>query len=417
MKQWLSIFLAVVLVAPAAAQEAQPITEVLVRLAPLPATVHTSAVVHSLALATGTVSAGSLRYLPVQRLVLAGQDLAATLAKLRADPLVAYAEPNYPVYALSAPNDPAVYTLQWGFRRIEGVEASARHLPQEAYDAITLAVIDTGVDDRHPDLAGRLVNGAVLTGGGTLPRDHNGHGTHVAGIAAATTGNGIGIAAPFPGRIMAVRVLTDTGSGDLADVADGIAFAAAHGADVINLSLGTTCKFFVFDTGECNTLEDAVEDAWAAGVIMVAAAGNSDREEKLYPASYDEVISVSAWAIDDSGRAGFSSYHDQVELTAPGEFIYSTHLQGGYQLLSGTSMASPLVAGSAANVMAALLATPSDLADDRRRAARCVREILRRTASHYPIRDQKTGFGLVRLDAALALVDTLDPANTGELCP
>jgi len=417
MRRWLSTLLALVFASAAMAQEEPPITEVLVRLAPLPTTVHTSAVVHSLALATGTVSAGSLHYLPVQRLVLAGQDLATTLAKLRADPLVAYAEPNYPVFALSAPNDPALYTLQWGFRRIEGVEAAARRLPQENYDAITLAVIDTGVDDRHPDLAGRFVEGKAFRGGGPLPRDHNGHGTHVAGIAAATTGNGIGIAAPFPGKIMAVRVLTDTGSGDIADVADGIAFAVAHGADVINLSLGATCKFFVLDTGECNTMEDAVEDAYAAGVIMVAAAGNSDREEKLYPASYDEVISVSAWAFDDRGRAGFSSYHDQVELTAPGEFIYSTYLQGGYQLLSGTSMAAPLVAGSAANVMAALLATPSDLADDRPRAARCVRQILRRTASHYPDRGEKTGFGVVQLDDALALVDTLDPANTRDLCP
>jgi len=417
MRSWLWTVLALVLATPVAAQEEPPITEVLVRLAPLPATVHTSAVVQSLALATGTVYAGSLRYLPVQRLVLAGRDLATTLAKLRADPLVAYAEPNYPVYALSAPNDPALYTLQWGFRRIEGIEAAARRLPQQAYDAITLAVIDTGVDDRHPDLAGRFVEGAIFTGGGSLPRDRNGHGTHVAGVAAATTGNGVGIAAPFPGKIMAVRVLTDTGGGDLADVADGIAFAATHGADVINLSLGTTCDFFIFDTGECDTLKDAVKEAYAAGVILVAAAGNSNREEKLYPASYDEVISVSAWAFEDNGRAGFSSYHDQVELTAPGEFIYSTHLQGGYQLLSGTSMASPLVAGSAANVMAALLARPSDLADDRPRAARCVRQILRRTASHYPDRGQKTGFGLVRLDAALDLVDTLDPANTRDLCP
>jgi len=417
MRRWLSTLLAVVFASAAMAQEEPPITEVLVRLAPLPPTVHTSAVVHSLALATGTVSTGSLHYLPVQRLVLAGQDLATTLAKLRADPRVLYAEPNYPVYALSAPNDPALYTLQWGFRSIKGVEAAARRLPQEDYDAITLAIVDTGVDDRHPDLVGRFVEGANFTGGSPVPRDHNGHGTHVAGIAAATTGNGIGIAAPFPGKIMAVRVLTDTGGGDIGDVADGIEFATAHGANVINFSLGTSCKFFIFDTGDCNTLEDAVKDAYAAGVLMVAAAGNADREEKLFPASYNEVISVSAWAFDDSGRADFSSYHNQVELTAPGEFIYSTHLQGGYQLLSGTSMASPLVAGSAANVMAALLATPSDLAKDRPRTARCVREILRRTASQPDSRDEKTGFGVLQLDAALAEVDTLDPANTHELCP
>jgi len=416
MRRWLVTLLTLVLASAAMAQEEPPITEVLVRLAPQ-ATVHASAVVQSLALATGTVSAGSLHYLPVQRLVLAGQDLAATLAKLRADPRVAYAEPNYPVHALTAPNDPAVYTLQWGFRRIHGVEAAAYRLPQAVYDAITLAIVDTGVDDRHPDLAGRFVEGATFKGGGMPPRDHNGHGTHVAGIAAASSDNGIGMAAPFPGKIMAVRVLDGRGSGDIADVADGIGFAVAHGADVINLSLGTTCKSFLFDDGDCDTLEDAVKDAYAAGVVMVAAAGNSGDEEKLYPASYNEVISVSAWDYNDHGITNFSSYHNQVELTAPGEFIYSTHLQGGYQFLSGTSMASPLVAGSAANLMAALLAAPSDLADDRPRAARCVREILRQTASHYPSRDKKTGFGVVQLDAALALVDTLDPADTRDLCP
>ena len=416
MKRWLATLLALVLASTAMAQEEQPITEVLVRLSPQ-ATVHASAVVQSLALSTGTVSAGSLHFRPVQRLLLAGRDLAATLTTLRADPRVAYAEPNYPVYALAAPNDPAVYTLQWGFRRIHGVEAAAHRLPQAAYDAITLAIVDTGVDDRHPDLTGRFVEGATFRGGGMPPRDHNGHGTHVAGIAAASSDNGIGIAAPFPGKIMAVRVLDGRGSGDIADVADGIDFAVAHGASVINLSLGSTCQFFVFDDGECDTLEDAVKDAYAAGVLLVAAAGNSGDEEKLYPASYNEVISVSAWDYNDQGITNFSSYHRQVEFTAPGEFIYSTHLQGGYQFLSGTSMAAPFVAGSAARVMAALLATPSDLADDRPRAARCVREILRETASHHDSRDKKTGFGLVQLDVALDLVDTLDPANTHELCP
>ncbi|HEX9593229.1 MAG TPA: S8 family serine peptidase [bacterium] len=405
MKRWLALLLLLAWATSAVAQGERPITEILVRLGPLPATVHTSAVVRSLALTTGTQEAGQLAYQPVQRLALNGQDLAATLATLRADPRVAYAEPNYPVYALAAPSDPAVYTLQWGFRRVEGVEALARRLPPAAYDTVILAIVDTGVDDRHPDLASRFVPGAVIKGGGTQPRDRNGHGTHVAGIAAATTGNSIGIAAPFPGRIMAVRVLDDTGSGSVADVADGIGFAVDHGARVINLSLGTTCTFFLFDTGDCNTLEDAVEEAHAAGAIMVAAAGNSGGEEKLYPASYGEVISVSAWGFDDDGIANFSSYHDQVELTAPGEHIYSTFLQGGYQMLSGTSMAAPLVAGAAANVLATLLEAQPAIATDPPRAAECVRQILRQSASHYAEgRSRKTGYGLLRLDTALDLV-------------
>jgi thermitase len=408
MKRWLALLVMLLWSASAAAEEGQPITEVLVRLQPLPATVHTSAVVQSLALATGTVSTGSLHYLPVQRLLLNGRDLAATLATLRADPRVVYAEPNYPVYALSAPNDPAVNTLQWGFRKIEGVEALARRLPQSAYDAVTLAIIDTGVDDHHPDLDYRRFDlGKVFKGGGTEPSDLNGHGTHVAGIAAATTGNGVGIAAPFPGRMMAVRVLDDTGSGNIADVADGIGFAADNGARVINLSLGTTCRFFIFDDEDCDTLRDAVHKAHAAGVIMVAAAGNSGGEEKLFPASYDDVISVSAWAYDDKGITDFSSYHDQVELTAPGEHIYSTFLQGGYQMLSGTSMASPLVAGAAANVLAALLDAQPTLDAEPVRAAECVRQILRQSASHYDSgHSRKTGYGLVRLDAALDKVLT-----------
>ncbi|RMF80650.1 MAG: peptidase S8, partial [Nitrospirae bacterium] len=206
----------------------------------------------------------------------------------------------------------------------------------------------------------------------------------------AATGNHVGIAAPFAGPILPVRVLGSRGTGKLSDVADGIDWAVAHGARVINLSLGTPF--------ESHTLEDSVKDAWRAGAVVVAAAGNAGERQQLFPAGFNEAISVSAWAFADDDIAEFASYHRTVELTAPGEHIYSAFLQGGYQLLSGSSMATPFVSG----VAAALLAARPELTNE------CLRELLHETAEDVraPGRDDKTGFGLVRFDRAVAALDT-----------
>ena len=372
---------------PARAEDAPPVTELLVRLRP---GVVTTSAIGDLVHATATREAGRLHYRPVVRLALAGQDLDATVARLAADPRVAYVEPNYPVTVAAWASDPAVTTLQWGFRRIGGPRALSLLAGRVLDPSVILAIVDTGIDERHVELAGRLLPGHDFLRDSGVTRDNNGHGTHVAAIAGATTGNHIGIAAPFAGKLLPVRVLGSRGTGSIGDVADGIDYAAAHGARVINLSLGAP-----YDS---HTLEDSVRDAWNGGAVVVAAAGNAGRREQLYPAGYNDAISVSAWAFADDDIAHFASYHRTVELTAPGEHIYSCFLQGGYQLLSGSSMAAPLVSG----VAAALLSARPDLTND------CLRRLLRESAEDVRSsgRDDKTGFGILRFDRAVEQLDS-----------
>jgi len=374
-------------VGPAAAQTPPPITELLVRLRP---GVVTTSAIDDLVHTTATRQVGTLRYRPVVRLALDGQDPEATIARLAADPRVAYAEPNYPVTVAAWASDPAVTTLQWGFRRIGGPRALALLAGRALDPSVVLAVVDTGIDERHVELAGRLIPGHDFLRDSATTRDNNGHGTHVAAIAAATTGNHVGIAAPFAGKLLPVRVLGSRGTGSIGDVADGIDYAVAHGAQVINLSLGAP-----YDS---HTLEDSVRDAWSGGALVVAAAGNAGHRERFYPAGYNDAVSVSAWAFADDDIADFASYHRTVELTAPGEHIYSAFLQGGYQLLSGSSMAAPLVSG----VAAALLSARPTLTND------CLRRLLQETAEDVraPGRDDKGGYGMLRFDQAVERLDS-----------
>jgi len=397
--RYLSLLLTLLVVAaPASAipPDPPPITEVLVGLPAGTSSLHVTALGGAIAAGAGLRAAGSLRYRPVVRIALDGRDLDATVAQLRADPRVAYAEPNSWVYADAAPLDPALYTYQWGFRRAGGPAALGR-IRALGHPDVTLAIVDTGSDDRHPDLAGRIIRGHDFIDDDDLPTDENGHGTHTASIAGAATFNDLGIAAPFPGRLMAVRVLNGVGSGTVAQVADGIDYARRHGARVINLSLGSTAI--------SETLRQVVQEAEAAGVVLVAAAGNSGGRTRSYPAAFDEVIAVSAWGFRET-LTDFSSHYPEVELTAPGEQIYAAYLHGGYQLLSGTSMAAPLVAGTAAAVYAELLDRNPTLAPVD--AGRCVRRILDESAEDLFAtgREEYTGFGMVRIDRALELAET-----------
>ena len=250
---------------------------------------------------------------------------------------------------------------------------------------VNVAVIDTGIDLSHPDLAANIVGGTnCSTGGKTSFGDGNGHGTHVAGIIAALD-NAIGVVGVAPqAKIWSVRVLDDTGSGSMSNVICGIDFvdskSPAKGGPitVANMSLGGGGS----DDGNCGTSNhDALHKAVCAavndGVTFVVAAGNSGTDLSLpstfVPAAYDEAITVSALADADGrpcGRGGWTSYgYDDTFawfssyatsaadvkhlIAAPGVGIYSTYKGGGYATLSGTSMASPHVAGSAALYIAA----------------------------------------------------------------
>jgi type VII secretion-associated serine protease mycosin len=259
-----------------------------------------------------------------------------------------------------------------------------------------VAVLDTGVQADHEDLAGSVLTGwDAITNRPGGKSDPHGHGTHVAGIIAAASGNGKGIAGAAPGvRILPVRVLDANGSGRLADILKGIIWAADHGADVINLSLG--------GDGDDSTYAAAIRYAVDKGALVVAAAGNEalDGNPPTYPAADPGAVAVAA-TTSSSTRAAFSNYGSYVDLAAPGSSIYST-IPSGYASWSGTSMAAPYASAAAA----LLAARHPDLSPTQ------IRQLLERSARDLgtPGRDDPFGAGLIDPGAALTLATPDSPA-------
>lgn len=228
---------------------------------------------------------------------------------------------------------------------------------------ITIAVVDTGVDLDHPDLKPKIASSYDCRGScGGGGDDDNGHGSHVAGIAAAATANGIGVAGTASrSRLMSVKVLDADGSGTCDDVARGIRWAADHAAKVINLSLGPGITINVVGLASClDRLQDAVGDAWSKGAVIVAAAGNESLPASFY-ANTANLYVVGATGPDDR-VASYSNDLIGVDVFAPGgdstggcdeaDCIVSAWRGGGYAVAEGTSMATPHVAGLAALLMA-----------------------------------------------------------------
>lgn len=285
-------------------------------------------------------------------------------------PGVLWSEPVYEVRAAATPNDPR-YPDQWGFPRINAPAAWDR---RSDAGGVIVAVIDTGVDYTHPDVAGNMwtnpgeipdngvdddgngvvddVHGANVTGTSPTgdPMDDNGHGTHVAGTIAAVTNNGSSVAGTaWTGEIMALKFLGGNGSGTTAGAIRAIEYAIEMDADVMNNSWG--------GGGFSRALREAIQAASDAGILFVAAAGNASQDNDatpFYPASYDVPNVVSVMATDrNDGKAGFSHFGaTTVDLGAPGVDILSTVPGGGLGAFNGTSMATPHVSGAAALVIA-----------------------------------------------------------------
>ncbi|MED3729453.1 S8 family peptidase [Priestia filamentosa] len=246
---------------------------------------------------------------------------------------VEYVEPNYTVEAFLTPND-AFYAYQYGPQRIDAPSAWD---VTTSNSTIRIAIVDTGVQTNHPDLVNKLLPGHNFVNGNSNVTDVNGHGTHVAGIAAAATNNNLGIAGIAPSaRILPIKALADNGSGISTNIANGIVYAANQGAQVINLSLGTT--------QDSVTIRNAVDYAVNRGSVVVAAAGNNGANLLTYPAVYQNVLAVASTDENDQ-RSSFSNYGTWVDVSAPGSNILSTYPNSYYSYLSGTSMACPHVAG------------------------------------------------------------------------
>ncbi len=280
-----------------------------------------------------------------------GRERAAVEA-YRRSPNVVFAEVNgfyAAVQTAWTPNDP-LFGQQWQYPKIKAPEAW--YLVRGSA-GVAIAVLDTGIDQSHEDLWAKIQRNVNFTTSRTVD-DRYGHGTHVAGSAAASTNNGLGVAGTCPNCVLYnVKVLDDNGRGAWSWIASGIVWAADNGAKVINLSLGGS-------TGS-SAVEAAVNYAWGEGVVLAAAAGNSGTSSPFYPAAYDNVIAVAATDQSDN-KASFSNYGNWVDIAAPGVGILSTapdhpnKVWGKgvkYGTLSGTSMASPHVAGTAGLVWSA----------------------------------------------------------------
>ena len=302
------------------------------------------------------------------------------------------------------PNDPK-YAEQWSLPAMKLPEAWTI---EKGNKNVVIAIVDSGIDYRHDDLANKIwvnqdeipdneidddengyvddIHGWDFTDAPNLqaegdsieddnePIDESGHGTHVAGIAGALPDNGIGIAGvAWNCSLMAVRAGLSLGGGSRMqddDSAAAIVYAADNGADIINMSWGSKQQSFV--------IRDAVEYAYARGVVLIGAAGNSNEDESIFPAAYRKVIAVAS-TNQFQQRFYRSNYGASVDIGAPGNGIISTQIDNGYRILTGTSMAAPHVAG----VAALMLSKRPALTHEE------IRQILINTADSVPEEDSE----------------------------
>lgn len=302
---------------------------------------------------------------------------------------VEYAELNALYYIFGVPND-AFFSSQYGVNSssYQGIDAVRAWDIEQGKSSVVIAILDTGIDYTHEDLAGKVIKGYDFVNNDYDPMDDHGHGTHVAGIAAATANNGRGIAGVCSGcSLLAMKVVSADGSGSNAWIANGIANAANMGAQIINLSLGGMER--------SQTIELAVQQAVQRGVLIVAASGNDGSSVPLYPAAFADVISVGA--TDRFGdHASFSNYGPTLEMAAPGQGIYSTLPGNSYEAWNGTSMACPHVAG-----LAGLLRSYNSSLSSQQ-----IRQLMNATTQDLGAagRDSYFGYGRIHAYAALSQV-------------
>jgi subtilisin/minor extracellular protease Epr len=328
--------------------------------------------------------AHSYKYIPAIAADLPEQ----AIENLKKNNKIAYIEPDYEVSALEE-------TVPWGITRIG---APLVHTNVNKGTGINVAIIDTGINYNHPDLRDNYKGGYDFVNDDADPVDDNGHGTHCAGIIAAED-NDIGVISVAPeANLYSLKMLDSTGSGYISDLIAAIEWAietrkdtdTSNDIQIISMSLGSNSGV--------TALETTCSQAYYSGILLVAAAGNDGNTRGTgdsvdYPAAYRSVIAIAATDSKDK-RASFSSTGPAVELAAPGVNILSTY-QDGLTSLSGTSMACPHVAGTAALVLAA---NPSFTNGN-------IRNRLAKTATDLGARgrDKLYGYGLVNAKAAAAV--------------
>jgi subtilisin family serine protease len=287
----------------------------------------------------GAERVASIPQLDVHVLQVEQDRLDGTLSALRLEPGVRYAQADGVVRAFRVPDD-EFWSTQWSPRK---TRADLAWDLTTGSSQVVIAIVDTGVDSAQPDLRDKIAPGFDFVSGDADPHDDNGHGTDVAGIVAASANNGIGVAGYCWGcLVMPVKVLGADGTGTTAALAQGLVWAADHGARVINVSLGGPVEDL--------TVAEAARYAHVHGALVVAAAGNDSASLPDYPAALPGVVSVSASDPDDR-LYGFSN--SGATLAAPGENS-TTAAGGGYERFLGTSSAAPVVSGIAGLVLSAI---------------------------------------------------------------
>jgi subtilisin family serine protease len=285
----------------------------------------------------GGVETSSIPALRLHVVAVPTDSVATVMANYQADAQVQHVELNTKRQSEAIPAD-ALYSYQWALPKIGFEEAYGVIVPT---GTAKVAVLDTGIDATHPDLAGNVIAGMSILDGSTGMTDPSGHGTSLAGIIAARTNNGLeGIAGVgYAGvRLMPVTVLNANGEGQDSDVIAGVIWAADHGADVILMA---------FSAAEFSqNLQDAIDYAWSKGVVIVAAVGNNAVDTPTFPAGDRGVMGVAATDAADA-QAYFSNQGQAVFIAAPGVDIQTLDLNGNYVVLSGTSVAAAHVAGLA----------------------------------------------------------------------
>ena len=253
-------------------------------------------------------------------------------------PDILFVEPNYIVHV-------AAEETPYGIDMVQALDVDDLGFnDSDEVSDMKVCILDTGLAT-HPDIPSDYVEGfSYYSAGSNDYSDGHGHGTHVAGTVAALGENDqgvIGVLRSPNTRLIIGKVLSDSGSGTYANVIDGLTKCMERGAKVINMSLG--------GGGYMQTFQDKVNELHEAGIVIVAAAGNRGSSSRFYPASYQHIISVAA-VDSNENRASFSQFNDMVDLAAPGVSVRSTCLNDSFCSYSGTSMASPHVAGVAALV-------------------------------------------------------------------
>ncbi len=287
----------------------------------------------------GADTAGQIEHIKIRRLKVPAQAIEKVRNALAKNPNISFVEGNGIAQAGFVPNDDQ-YSSQWHLPKISAPDGWDINTGDET---VPIAIIDSGIDPSHPDLMDKLIDGYNFLEENTDTHDVRGHGTAVAGAAAAMSDNGTGVAGvAWNSPIMPLVVLNAADYASYYDIARAITFAVDNDVRIMNISIG--------GSSSSATLQTAVNYAWSKGAVIFACAQNYATSTPYYPAACENVVAVSATTSSDT-LASFSNYGNWVDICAPGTSILTTNRGGGYGSWNGTSFSSPIAAGVAALIL------------------------------------------------------------------